>query len=56
VFDGNSGYLSHGLYPLYFGLGAAQAVDGIVVQWTSGKKQTVGGPVKMNSTIEVKEQ
>jgi len=55
VFDGNSGYLSHGLYPLYFGLGAAQAVDGIEVQWPSGKKQTVGGPYKMNSTIEVRE-
>jgi enediyne biosynthesis protein E4 len=56
VFDGNSGYLSHSLYPLYFGLGAAQAVDGIEVQWPSGKKQAVAGPVKMNSTIEVKEE
>ena len=25
--DGNSGYLSHSLYPLYFGLGAAEAVE-----------------------------
>ena len=24
VFDGNSGYLSHSLYPLYFGLGTAR--------------------------------
>jgi enediyne biosynthesis protein E4 len=56
VFDGNSGYLSHGLYPLYFGLGAAQAVDGIEVQWPSGKKQTVAGPLKFNSVIEVKEE
>ena len=56
VFDGNSGYLSHGLYPLYFGLGAAQAVDGIEVQWPSGKKQTVAGPFKLNSLIEVKEE
>ena len=55
VFDGNSGYLSHSLYPLYFGLGAAQTVDGIEVQWPSGKKQTVAGSFKMNSTIEVKE-
>ena len=54
VFDGNSGYLSHSLYPLYFGLGAAQAVDGIEVLWPSGKKQTVAGPFKMNSMIEVK--
>jgi enediyne biosynthesis protein E4 len=56
AFDGNSGYLSHGLYPLYFGLGAAQAIDGIEVQWPSGKKQTVSGPFGMNSTIEVREQ
>ena len=27
VFDGNSGYLSHSVYPLYFGLGAATAID-----------------------------
>ncbi len=25
VIDGNSGYLSHSLYPLYFGLGSPQA-------------------------------
>ena len=41
VMDGNSGYLSHSLYPLYFGLGAAQAVDSIEVTWPSGKTQTV---------------
>jgi hypothetical protein len=56
VFDGNSGYLSHSLYPLYFGLAAAQAVDGIEVQWPSGKKQTVAGPFRLNSLIEVKEE
>ena len=55
VFDGNSGYLSHGLYPLYFGLGAAEALDGIEVQWPSGKKQVVAGPFKINSTIDIKE-
>jgi hypothetical protein len=56
VFDGNSGYLSHSLYPLYFGLGAAPAVDGIEVQWPSGKKQSAPGPFKMNSMIEVREE
>jgi hypothetical protein len=56
VMDGNSGYLSHSLYPLYFGLGAAEAVDGIEVLWPSGKKQTVQPPFKMNSVIEVREQ
>ncbi len=55
VFDGNSGYLSHSLYPLYFGLGAAEAVDGVEVLWPSGKKQTVQTPIKMNSRIDVRE-
>jgi hypothetical protein len=56
VMDGNSGYLSHGVYPLYFGLGAAEAVDGIEVLWPSGKKQTVQPPFKTNSTIDIREQ
>jgi hypothetical protein len=55
VFDGNSGYLSHSLYPLYFGLGAAEAVDRIEVVWPSGKRQTVQAPIKINSLIEVRE-
>ena len=41
VMDGNSGYLSHSVYPLYFGLGAADTVDRIEVAWPSGTKQTV---------------
>jgi hypothetical protein len=56
VLDGNSGYLSHSVYPLYFGLGAAEAVDSIEVAWPSGKKQTLRAPIKMNATIEVREQ
>ena len=55
AFDGNSGYLSHSLYPLYFGLGAAQTVDRIEVDWPSGKKQTVVDPIRINSVIEVRE-
>jgi hypothetical protein len=56
VFDGDSGYLSHSLYPLYFGLGASEKIDSIEVSWPSGKKQTVPVPIKINSTIEVREQ
>jgi enediyne biosynthesis protein E4 len=55
VMDGSSGYLSHSLYPLYFGLGAAETVDRIEVLWPSGKKQTVQPPIKMNAVIEVHE-
>ena len=36
VNDGLTGYLSHGVVPLYFGLGAAQSVS-VSVQWPSGE-------------------
>jgi hypothetical protein len=56
VMDGNSGYLSHSLIPLYFGLGAAEKVDRIEIQWPSGKKQTVPAPIKINSIVKVRER
>jgi hypothetical protein len=54
VLDGNSGYLSHSVYPLYFGLGAATSVDRVEVIWPSGKRQTVSAPA-INSRIQVRE-
>jgi hypothetical protein len=56
VMDGNSGYLSHSVMPLYFGLGAAESVDRIDVVWPSGKRQTVAAPIAINSRVEVREQ
>jgi enediyne biosynthesis protein E4 len=55
VMDGTSGYLSHSVLPLYFGLDEAEAVDKIEVRWPSGKTQTVAGPVKANQVLEVAE-
>jgi hypothetical protein len=55
VMDGNSGYLSHSVYPLYFGLGSAESVDAVEVLWPSGARQAVQAPIRINSTIEVRE-
>jgi enediyne biosynthesis protein E4 len=55
VMDGNSGYLSHGVYPLYFGLGAAESIAGVEVVWPSGKRQVVQGPFTINSRLDVRE-
>jgi len=56
VMDGNSGYLSHSVAPLYFGLGAAETVDRVEVVWPSGTKQIVASGIKMNSRLDIKEQ
>lgn len=54
--DGKSGYLSQSSLPLYFGLGAADAVDRIDVRWPSGAEQTVPGPLDVNTLIVVTEE
>jgi hypothetical protein len=55
VMDGTSGYLSHSVLPLYFGLDEAEAVDKIEIRWPSGKTQTVAGPIKANQVLDVTE-
>ena len=54
--DGQSGYLSHSIYPLYFGLGDSQTVNQIRVRWPSGQEQVVEGPIEVNALITVTEE
>ena len=55
VHDGQSGYLSHSLAPLYFGLGDASGVDRIEVLWPSGRKQELAGPLEANRLLSIRE-
>jgi hypothetical protein len=54
--DGASGYLSHSILPLYFGLGGAARVDRVEVLWPSGRKQTVAGPIEAGRTLDIMEE
>jgi hypothetical protein len=54
--DGKSGYLSHSILPLYFGLGDAAAADRIEVRWPSGVHQVLAGPIAGNRQLEVIEE
>ncbi len=56
LLDGSSGYLSHSILPLYFGLGDAARVDSVEVLWPSGRKQTVAGPIEAGRTLDVTEE
>ena len=55
VHDGQSGYLSQSLIPLYFGLGDAETVEEITVVWPSGAEQTVAGPIAAGTAVDVRE-
>ncbi|MCA9115908.1 MAG: CRTAC1 family protein, partial [Planctomycetaceae bacterium] len=55
VYDGCSGYLSHSLFPLYFGLGGAREADRIEVVWPSGQQQTLDGPHAAGQTLNIEE-
>jgi hypothetical protein len=55
VNDGQSGYLSHSRMPLYFGLGAAGAIERVEVEWPSGARSVVDEGLEMNSTLKLSE-
>lgn len=43
--DGVTGYLSHGLLPLYFGMGElGNRIEEITVKWPSGREQSLSPP------------
>ena len=53
--DGKSGYLSQSSLPLYFGLGEAQKIDRVEVDWPSGHKQVVTARLLPNSVLRITE-
>ena len=53
--DGKSGYLSQSSLPLYFGLGDAQKVDRVEVDWPSGRKQVVTQDIRANDVLRITE-
>lgn len=55
VHDGQSGYLSQSVIPLYFGLGAHESVDRIEITWPSGQTQKLEGPLEINRQVDVTE-
>lgn len=55
VNDGQSGYLSQSVVPLYFGLGAAETVDRVFIQWPDGTRQVLEGPIQTNRQLIVVE-
>jgi hypothetical protein len=53
--DGKSGYLSQSVLPLYFGLGDAEKIDRVEVDWPSGHKQALTEGLRVNQTLSVTE-
>lgn len=55
VLDGKSGYLSQSSQPLYFGLGDAEEIERVEVEWPSGTTQIVEGPIASGSALVLTE-
>jgi hypothetical protein len=53
--DGKSGYLSQSSLPLYFGLGDAEKVDRVEIDWPSGSKQVITQNLRVNEVLKVTE-
>jgi hypothetical protein len=53
--DGKSGYLSQSVLPLYFGLGNAETVDRVEVDWPSGQRQVEARVTGVNRTMQIVE-
>jgi len=53
--DGKSGYLSQSVLPLYFGLGDADKIDRVEVDWPSGRKQVVTQGLRENQVLQITE-
>jgi len=53
--DGKSGYLSQSALPLYFGLGDAETIERIEVDWPSGKRQIDTEHLQLNRTVQIVE-
>jgi hypothetical protein len=55
VHDGQSGYLSHSVAPLYFGLADQAKVDRVEVAWPSGRTQVVAAPASGSRVLVIRE-
>ncbi|MBI1841269.1 MAG: CRTAC1 family protein, partial [Verrucomicrobia bacterium] len=53
--DGKSGYLSQSSTPLYFGLGDAETIEWVQVDWPSGRRQEVSRGISANTLLVVQE-
>ena len=55
VNDGKSGYLSQSALPLYFGLGDADRIERVEIDWPSGKKQVETQGLLTNRVLKMTE-